>query len=92
MYVCFTKIVLESYGNNEIYEKGRMMDFRSKNIMIPPLCDIFVITINQMISFVFFRKKLRKRNGIKKERRNEALLASKIVPSIVRFISLYTQV
>lgn len=38
-------------------------------------------------------KKLKKRgNEIKKERRNEALFfSSKIVSSIIRFISLYTQ-
>lgn len=72
------------------------MDFQSRNVMIiPQLCDNFIITINPMVSFVFFRKiekkKRKKRDWIKKERRNEALLDSKIVSSIVRFISLYTQ-
>lgn len=73
-----------------------MMDFQSRNVMIiPQLCDNFIITINPMVSFVFFRKiekkKRKKRDWIKKERRNEALLDSKIMSSIVRFISLYTQ-
>lgn len=73
-----------------------MMDFQSRNVMIiPQLCDNFIITINPMVSFVFFRKiekkKGKRRDWIKKERRNEALLDSKIVSSIVRFISLYTQ-
>lgn len=71
------------------------MDFQSRNVMIPQLCDNFIITINPMVSFVFFRKiekkKRKKRDWIKKERRNEALLDSKIMSSIVRFISLYTQ-
>ena len=70
-----------------------MMDFQSRNVMIiPQLCDNFIITINPMVSFVFFRKiEKKKRDWIKKKRRNETLLDSKIVSSIVRFISLYTQ-
>lgn len=68
------------------------MDFQSRNVMIPQLCDNFIITINPMVSFVFFRKiEKKKRDWIKKKRRNETLLDSKIVSSIVRFISLYTQ-
>ena len=43
------------------------MDFQSRNVMIiPQLCDNFIITINPMVSFVFFRKieKKKEKRGI----------------------------